>query len=342
MRIPTPSDVLIVGVSPVSLAFATILAKGGLNVLVVDQSESPQEESERTINLSTYSAEILKQHGYKFNGNTTEQDFTEQSLSLLAHSLCCVIWGTQLSNSSNGKHQLLQEANEQQHITNFVFRLSDIEVEKANAEANFRNAFILAWRVIGVQLKRFHPYILHSFEAEKLVISEFYQDKKEMGVFNRWLLKLNPQKPTDLRLTHSPINLHLSQQRNLEAGELLPNLPFYDEKLKQETSLHHWCNYQQFSLIVIGNVNPQYVFNIAKWVQLNFNIKLFYLPYSKRNDSIFHKLNISESERRTLIIRPDKYISMINDTVETDIIDNYLRNVLMMNANAEKAPNSEF
>lgn len=336
MRIPTPSDVLIVGTSSASLAFATLLAKGGLNVLVIDEAENPIAENEKILGLSAYCTEILKQHGYKLDEKTTTANFNGQSLSLLAHSLCCVVWGTKLVSSFDKAHQLLQAGNLQLHHSNFVFRLSDLEIDKADAEANFRNAFVLAWRVIGVQLKRFHPYILHSFEVERRLISEFYQDKKETGLFNRLLLKFSAQKPLGLSLSDSPINLHLSQQRTLEAGELLPNLPFYDEKLKQETSLHQWCNYQQFSLIVIGNTNPQYVFNIAKWVQLNFNIKLFYLPYTERNDPIFRELNISESERRTLVIRPDKYISMINDTVETDIIDNYLRNVLMT-VNAEKS-----
>jgi hypothetical protein len=72
-------------------------------------------------------------------------------------------------------------------------------------------------------------------------------------------------------------------------------------------------------------------------VQLNFNVKLFYLPYSEKNESVFESLKISSTEKRTLIVRPDKYISLVNDTVDTDIIDNYLRNVLMLTANAEES-----
>jgi hypothetical protein len=336
MKIPTPSDVLIVGVSPVSLGFATILAKGGLNVLVIERSESQPATTERTLNLSPYCIDILKQHGFKLDDETTEQSFKEQSLSLLAHSLCCVIWETQLLETSNSEHQLLQNGETQLHNSNFIFNLSDLEVDKTNNEANFRNAFVLAWRVIGVHLKRFHPFILNSFEAERKLISEFYRHKSENGFLKNWIAKLVPAKPENLKLSDSPINLHLSQQRFLQAGDLLPNLLFYDEKLKQETSLHQWCNYQYFSLIVIGKVNPQYLFNIAKWVQLNFNVKLFYLPYSEKNESVFESLKISSTEKRTLIVRPDKYISLVNDTVDTDIIDNYLRNVLMLTANAEE------
>lgn len=336
MRIPTPSDVLIVGVSSASLAFATLLAKGGLNVLVIDKAESQTNENQKLLNLSDYSVKILKQCGYTLDEKTTEQDFEAQSLSLLAHSLCCAIWGTELIQSIGRDHQLLQDGKTQAHDSNFVFTLADLEISQTNTEANFRKVFVLAWRVVAVQLKKMHPFILHSLEVEKTIIAEFYQDKKDQGFISRWISKLGPPKSEDLKLTDSPINLHLSQQRVLEAGQLLPNLNFYDEKLKQESSLYQWCSYQYFSLLVVGTVDAQHVYNIAKWVQLNFGIKLFYLPYSEANDLVFKELNIKAMERRTLITRPDRYICMINDTVETDIIDNYLRNVLMMNSDTEQ------
>ncbi len=330
MRIPTPSDVLIICVSPVSLAFATLLAKGGLNVLVIDQTESQTFENTETLNLSAYSVEILKQHGFKLDDKTTEDGFTEQSLSLLAHSLCCVIWRTKFLDATGKEVRLLESEVVQLHHTDFIFKLDDLVIDVTNDEANFRNIFALAWRVIYVKLKKINPFILHSFEKEKDLIATFYLRKNETGFLNKWLTKLNPLKYNTLRLTDSPINLHLSQQRVLEAGQVLPNLPFFDEKLKQSSSLHNWCSYQHFSMIIFGSINPQYLFNIAKWVQLNFNIKAYYIPFSERNQELFKTLEISETEKRTLIIRPDKYICMINDTVETDIIDNYLRNVLMM------------
>lgn len=335
MRIPTPSDVLIVGVSPVSLAFATLLAKGGLNVLVIDKAETPPENSE-TLKLSHYSVDLLEQHGFKLGDEISTPDFIEQSLSLLAHSLCCVIWRTELVKSVGAQHQLHQNGEVQTHHSNIVFKLHELEISETNLEANIRAVFALAWRVIGVQLKRLHPYVLHSFENEKIAISDFYKEKKELGILDRLVRKFIGTKSTELTLSDSPINLHLSQQGVLKAGQLLPNLTFFDEKLKKEASLYQWCNYQYFSLIVIGSINTHYLFNIAKWVQLNFNVKLLYLPYSENNDSVFTSLGIAPSEKRTVIVRPDLYISMINDTVETDIIDNYLRNVLLMNANAEK------
>ncbi len=337
MRIPTPSDVLIVGVSPVSLGFAVLLAKGGLNVLVIDKAETQTVEESKKLELSSYTSEILKQHGFKLDDEISESDFIEQSLSLLAHNLCCVVWETRFIKTSNGEHQLIQSDVTQVHKSNFVFKLADLEVDQANAEVSFRSAFVLAWRVIGVKLERVHPFIFHSFEVEKKLISEFYSHKKKQGAVGKWIQRLVSTKPADVQLVDSPINLHLSQQRILQAGDLLPNLPFYDEKLKKETSLHEWCSYQYFSLIVVGSLNPQYLFNVAKWVQLNFNVKLFYLPYSEKNESIFNTLHVSPKEKRTFMVRPDRFISLISDTVETDIIDNYLRNVLMMNANAEKS-----
>ena len=163
MRIPSPSDVLI-GVSPVSLGFATLLAKGGLNVLVIDESEGQDEESLNALNLSLYCAEILGQHGYQLNKETTEKDFTEQSLSLLAHSLCCVIWGTQLKNSSNKEHQLIQGGMVQQHHSNFVFNLSELEITIANNEANFINVFATPGNVQAILKKA--CYDCHSNESK--------------------------------------------------------------------------------------------------------------------------------------------------------------------------------
>lgn len=336
MRALTPSDALIIGVSPFSLGFATILAKGGVNVLVIEESDKKTDEAERSLNLDAYCIEILQQHGYQLNGETTDIKFIEQSLGLLAQNLCSVIWATKLVSSANGKHHLTKDKKTQIHKSNFVFQLSDLEIDKSSAVASFTNVFVLAWRVIGVQFKNFHPFLLNSLDVETALISEFYQPKKNGGFLKKWIAKLSSTNATSLNLIGSSINLHLSQQRILEAGTLLPDLPFYDEKQKLQTSLYQWCNYQYFSLIVIGTVNPHYLFNVAKWVQLNFNIKLFYLPYSEKNHSIFSNLGITEKEKRTLMVRPDKYISFVNDILETDIIDNYLRNVLLMNANAEK------
>lgn len=336
MRIPTPSDVLVVGVSPVSLAFATILAKEGLNVLAIEESLNPINKSLRKLALSAYSLNLLAQHGYQLTNETTEDDFVEQSLSLLAHSLCCVVWGTRLTQSLGQEHQLTQEDVSQTHQTPLIFKLADLEIDPLNDEANFRNAFVLAWRVIGVSLQKLHPFILHSFDVERQLISNYYTQKTQKNWFAKWTEKLAAPESKELSLKNSPINLHLSQQRDLEAGDLLSDLVFFDEKLKVESSLHQWCSYQYFSMIVIGSLNPHFLFNTAKWVQLNFNIKLFFLPFTERNEHLFKTLNMTPSEKKTLIVRPDKYVCLVNDTLETSIIDNYLRNVLMMIPNAEK------
>jgi hypothetical protein len=115
------------------------------------------------------------------------------------------------------------------------------------------------------------------------------------------------------------------------------DLDFYDEKLKINSSLYQWCSYHHFSVFFFGFLTPSHLFTIAKWIQLNYAVQLFYLPPSEKNQHIFDAFEIKEGERKTLIIRPDRYIGLINDAIDIDIVDNYLKNmVLMKNKNVLK------
>lgn len=334
MRIPASSDVLIIGISPVSLAFATVLAKGGLKVLVIDELSSPQTNLEN-LHLSNYCQNLLLEVGFKITDDWSANGFINQSFKLLAQHLCSVLWETQVDFKTANHYDLIHNGYSNQHSSTFVFNQKELIISTTNNDLNFRNVFILAWRVIGVVNKNLSSLVLNGYAEEKKLLTSFYEQSTQKGFFYKLFNKWKIAKKEEIDYTNSSINLHLSQQRKLAAGEVLPDLPFYDEKLKAQISLYKWCSYQFFSLIIIGRINPNFLFNVAKWLQLNYQIQLFYLPYSDKNQPFFETLGLTKEQQRTLIIRPDKYIGFLHDGIDTDIIDNYLRTVLKMKAKAE-------
>ena len=82
-----------------------------------------------------------------------------------------------------------------------------------------------------------------------------------------------------------------------------------------------------------GSLSKYNLFNIAKWVKSNYNVQLFYLPPSEKNQHIFNFFNIIEGEKKTLIIRPDRYIGLINDRIDLEIIQSYLSDFLQLKTN---------
>lgn len=333
MSIPSKSDVLISGIHPVSLAFASILGANGLKVLVIDDVEKPNLSSE-VLGLSTYNIQLLKHIGFAIEANTSQLEFVNQSLKLLATHLCSVVWSTQIIDKSENKYRLQHDEKVTFHEGKFTYLLEDLIIDKKENELNFRNAFVLAWRLVGIVNETFEPKILSSYQKEKEILQQYAVAK---STFQKVKEKFIQPKKTAIHLTDSKINLHLSHKRALEAGDVLPDLPFYDEQLKAESSLYNWCKYQHFSMIIFGYLGATNLFSVARYLQLNYSIQLFYLPPSEKNESIFKALDIPIGEKKTLIVRPDRYLSFVNDTVDLDIIDNYFRNVLFMKAKAEES-----
>ncbi|MFC5285350.1 hypothetical protein [Pedobacter alpinus] len=333
MRIPAPSDILIVGVSPVTLALATVLAKSGLKVLVIDESISPKTNFD-SLQLSNYCQNLLVDTGFEIGENLEANSFINQSFKLLAHYLCSVIWETKIEFKTVDNYNLIHNGIQYKYASSFVFFEKDLIISSKNHDLNFRNVFLLAWRVIGIVNERLNSLVLNGYTEEKNLLVSFSDEPIETGFFAKLFKNWIPNKK-EINYTDSSVNLHLSHQRDLAAGNLLPDLPFYNEKIKEQISLYKWCNYHFFSLIIIGRIHSNFLFNIAKWVQLNYQIQLFYLPYSEKNKDFFETLGLEEGKQRTLIIRPDRYIGFLHDAIDTDILDNYLRSVLLMKAKAE-------
>jgi hypothetical protein len=125
----------------------------------------------------------------------------------------------------------------------------------------------------------------------------------------------------------SRLSFHHSQAKNIRAGDRLPYIRFYDEKLKEETDLHAWCSHNRFTLMAIGLLGQRDILAIAKWIKMRypFNLSFFYLPYSKRNEHLFECFEIGENSRKAIIVRPDMHIGYINDVVDIELLEGYLQ-----------------
>lgn len=347
MRIPTDSSILILGSHPVALAFASVLSACGLKVLVIDELKEADSNPKKII-LDPYSFSLLAHLGYKLPDDTNHKinqaDFTKQSLKLLATNVCSVLWNVELAAKPgfNAKTYLIKHQDEVfEHESDYCFTSREFLIDPLNDALNFRNIFLLAWRLIGIINKNLDAKILNSYPEESAILENqypYYNAPKNK--FQRFTQKLFAPKK-EINIIGSKISIHLSQHRNMEAGELLPNLDFYDEKLNTQEKLYKWCNYRHFSVFLFGYLTTHHLFTVARWIQLNYSVQLFYLPPSKKNQEVFDAFEIKEGERKTLIIRPDRYIGLIKDAIDIDIIDNYLKNLLLMKPKVAKKQEKE-
>ena len=132
----------------------------------------------------------------------------------------------------------------------------------------------------------------------------------------------------------SKINLHLSNATQIKAGDRLPYFEVFDEKKQEKTDLHEWCSKPGFTFIALGTLKEIDLFTLAKWLTQNYPglINFFYLPPSAKNQAIFDAFEIKDGKKKALIVRPDMHIGLINDVVDIDMMDNYLRNILGIQA----------
>ena len=128
----------------------------------------------------------------------------------------------------------------------------------------------------------------------------------------------------------SKINLHLSNATKIKAGDRLPYFKVFDEKKQLETDLHEWCSKPGFTFIAMGNLKDLDLFTLAKWITQNYagQINFFYLPPSTKNREIFDAFEIKDGKKKALLIRPDMHIGFINDVVDIDMMNNYLKTVV--------------
>jgi 2-polyprenyl-6-methoxyphenol hydroxylase-like FAD-dependent oxidoreductase len=221
-----------------------------------------------------------------------------------------------------------------------------------------QDAYNLAWKLAGVISKQYRPNILDSYAAERMpvatdllkttdraftfILSESFFTR----ILKHWLLPTILKKiwnsaklretffirisQTGISFRDSKLNLHLSRSSKIKAGDRLPYFKLYDEKKQAETDLHEWCAQPGFTFIAMGKISEMDLFSLAKWITQTYpqNFNFYYLPPSARNQHIFDAFEVVSPKQKTLIIRPDMYIGLLNDGIDMDIISNYMENVV--------------
>lgn len=336
--IPNSSQVLIVGAGVEALVLAVSLAKAGLEVLVIEENLH-SFDTPHVPDLDEYDKSFLEGLGYAFGVDyqIDLKNLHNQSTKILANSLCNVLWETKLRNveTSTGKFVVNLESKEQKvlHQTSVILFQKDLAVTNSFS-ANLKNIILYSWKIVGYIGAWLSPHALKNHQEERDAIANYYaEDDLSKSIFHKFFDRILNKKKGVLNFRDSKINLHLSQFRNISAGDLLPHLKVYDEKLKLETSLNEWCKFGKFSLIIFGDIASYNLTKYANWLKSNYKLEVFYLPFTERNSAVFKLFEIPEGENKTIIVRPDKYIGFVNDRVELEIIENYLNNVLFMYPN---------
>jgi 2-polyprenyl-6-methoxyphenol hydroxylase-like FAD-dependent oxidoreductase len=224
-----------------------------------------------------------------------------------------------------------------------------------------QDAYNLAWKLAGVVNHQLKESILESYATERMPVARELLNTTDrifkmilsrnwfVNMFKKWLLpvilKNAWNKPgsrqsffkrvsqTGISYRDSKINLNLSHATNIKAGDRLPYLKVFDEKKQLETDLHEWCAKPGFTMIALGKLQEIDLFTLAKWITQKYpsNLNFFYLPPSVRNKQVFDAFEIRENQKKALIIRPDMHIGFINDIIDIEMMDNYLRNIVGFN-----------
>jgi len=219
-----------------------------------------------------------------------------------------------------------------------------------------QDAYNLAWKLAGVLVNKYPESILDTYAAERMPVAKkllkttdrlfsfisgqswFFRKLRNIilpflgtkifrtAVINQKIFGLISQ--TEINYRHSPLAVHHSAMKNIKAGDRLPYISFFDEKLKEETDLYKWCKSTSFTIIVIGQLSQRDLLAMVKWIKLTYPIGLnfFYLPPSKRNQHVFDSFEIPENGKKSLIVRPDMHIGYINDVVDIELLSGYLEN----------------
>jgi len=221
-----------------------------------------------------------------------------------------------------------------------------------------QDAYNLAWKLAGVVNGQLKEPVLESYAAERMPVAKDLLNTTDkvfkiilsqnwfVSIFKKWVMpwllefvwskeslrEVFFKRVSQIAISYrdSKINLHLSHTTKIKAGDRLPYLKVFDEKKQQETDLHEWCSKPGFTFIALGNLKDLDLFTLAKWLTQNYpaTINFFYLPPSAKNKAVFDAFEIREGQKKALIIRPDMHIGFINDVIDIDMMDNYLRNVV--------------
>lgn len=221
-----------------------------------------------------------------------------------------------------------------------------------------QDAYNLGWKLAGVVSGQFNAAILDSYAEERIPVAKTLLNTTDRAfnlmmannfaanLFKKKILprllkflwgKEKLREEFFLRISQlgisyrdSKLNMHLARGSKIKAGDRLPYLIIFDEKKLTETDLHQWCAQPGFTFIAMGKIAEMELFSLAKWINHTYPqlLNFYYLPPSPKNQHVFDAFEITSPRPKTLIVRPDMHIGLINDGINTDIIRNYMDNVM--------------
>lgn len=229
-----------------------------------------------------------------------------------------------------------------------------------------QDAYNLAWKLAGVIQKKYAQSVLNTYAEERMPVAKTLLKTTDrlfsvivnqswlIRTFRSWFLPflnkifkastMNKRifgliSQTGIHYRNSSLSLHHSLSNKIKAGDRLPYIKFFDEKLKEETDLHAWCAHLNFTLIIIGHLNQKELLTVTKWIQLTYptGLSFFYLPPSPRNQHVFDTFEVTEKGRKALVVRPDMYVGYMNDAVDVELIGGYMEKTLGWGANVNYA-----
>ncbi|WP_454803487.1 FAD-dependent monooxygenase [Mucilaginibacter phyllosphaerae] len=227
-----------------------------------------------------------------------------------------------------------------------------------------QDAYNLAWKLAAVVNGQIKESILNSYATERMPVAKDLLNTTDRifnvitsrtwfnGLLKRYVVpnalnlfwkkaKLREYffrrvSQTGISYRDSKINLQLSRDTQIKAGDRLPYLEIFDEKKKAKTDIHTWCSKPGFTLITLGEIKEAYLFTLAKWITQEYQgaINFFHLPPSNTNWHVFDAFEVKPGMRKALIIRPDMHIGYMNDMVDIEMMNNYLLNIIGFKTNS--------
>lgn len=221
-----------------------------------------------------------------------------------------------------------------------------------------QDAANLAWKLAAVLSNKMDSRILHTYQPERLPVAKaiLANTDRIFGLAieqNTWLYRLaNWAIPrltdfiskktarlegvfkhiSQIATTYrsSPLSVHHSRLSTVKAGDRLPYLRVYDEKAKEQTDLHVWCQKPGFMLLIIGTIGSHDLQIIGRWVKQKYprDMHLYYLPYSPKNREVFDTFEMKSTQTKMILVRPDMHIGYINDALNISLVETYMEEVL--------------
>src|SRR5690606_10593691 len=160
--------------------------------------------------------------------------------------------------------------------------------------SGMQDAVNLAWKLAGVVSGRLDSKLLHTYQEERMPVAKatlrdtdrafrwvralpFWSKSLTDGLLV-WAIRYIGRRPgwlkrmfeelaqLNIHYRKATLAVHYATGRRVQAGDRLPFLPVFDEKIKKQTDLHRWCEKPGFVLLILGTVSAHQLHIIGQWM----------------------------------------------------------------------------